>query len=99
MEFWQTLLVTIAPAVASAILGYLTGQLSKKAKANNSVGDGVKELLRDKIMYYHDKYCEIGEISSIAYQNLEEMYKTYHELGGNGFITKEYEECKKLRIK
>lgn len=39
------------------------------------------------------------EIPSYAYQNFEEMYEAYHDLGGNGMVKKMYEEIKELHIK
>jgi hypothetical protein len=41
----------------------------------------------------------LGEIPSYAYQNFEEMYEAYHDLGGNGMVKKMYEEIKELHIK
>ena len=38
-----------------------------------------------------------GKIPSYAYQNFVEMYQAYHELGGNGMITKMYKEIQDLR--
>ena len=47
----------------------------------------------------HDKYMKIGEIPSYAYQNFCEMYEAYHELGGNGMITKMMHEIEELHLK
>lgn len=58
---------------------------------------GLRALLRDRILqaynhYHEDKgYCPI-----YALENVEEMYKQYHALGGNGTITKLVEELKEL---
>ena len=37
--------------------------------------------------------------STYAYENFMEMYEAYHELGGNGMITKMYEEIQELHLK
>lgn len=58
---------------------------------------GLRALLRDRILqaykhYHEDKgYCPI-----YALENVEEMYKQYYALGGNGTITKLLEELKEL---
>nr|DAX00879.1 MAG TPA: holin protein [Bacteriophage sp.] len=56
-------------------------------------------LLRVQLIEYHTKYMRLGEIPSYAYQNFEEMYEAYHDLGGNGMVKKMYEEIKELHIK
>ena len=55
-------------------------------------------LLRVQLMEYHDKYMAKGKIPSYAYQNFVEMYQAYHELGGNGMITKMYKEIQDLHL-
>lgn len=56
-------------------------------------------LLRVQLIEYHDKYMALGEIPSYVYENFVEMYKAYHELGGNGMITKMYKEIQELHLK
>ena len=68
----------------------------KAIKANNK---GTMLLLRVQLIEYHDKYIELGEIPSYAYENFCEMYETYHELGGNGMVSKMFEDIKALPIK
>ena len=42
---------------------------------------------------------KMGDIPSYAYQNFCEMYEAYHELGGNGMVTKMKQEIEELHIK
>ena len=56
-------------------------------------------LLRVQLIDYHDKYVARGEIPSYAYENFCEMYAAYHALGGNGMITKMYEEIQDIHLK
>lgn len=60
---------------------------------------GTMLLLRVQLIEYHDKYMTLGSIPSYAYQNFMEMYETYHELGGNGMITKMMHEIEELHLK
>ena len=60
---------------------------------------GTMVLLKVKLFEYHDKYMALGHIPSYAYENFCDMYKSYHELGGNGTGTKMYEEIKELHLK
>ena len=56
-------------------------------------------LLRVQLIEYHSKYTQLGNIPSYAYQNFCEMYEAYHELGGNGMVTKMKQEIEELHLK
>lgn len=65
-------------------------------KANSK---GTMLLLRVQLIEYHSKYTQLGNIPSYAYENFCEMYKAYHDLGGNGMINKMKHEIDELHIK
>lgn len=69
----------------------------KRLRENNSKGTML--LLRVQLIEYHDKYMELGEIPSYAYDNFNEMYDVYHNLGGNGMVTKMKQEIEELHLK
>lgn len=106
IEFLKQTYVIVLPIVLGYIVWLLQTQKterinaekqSKRAIAANTKGTML--LLRVQLIEYHDKYIERGEIPSYAYENFCEMYDTYHELGGNGMVTKMYEEIQALHIK
>lgn len=72
-------------------------EAEKKLREANSRGTML--LLRVQLIEYHDKYMKLGEIPSYAYENFTEMYKAYHNLGGNGMVTKMYDEIQKIHLK
>ena len=72
-------------------------EAEKRLRENNSKGTML--LLRVQLIEYHDKYMELGEIPSYAYDNFNEMYDVYHNLGGNGMVTKMEQEIKELHLK
>jgi len=80
------------------LLGYIVWLLQQRKTKDDANTKGTMLLLRVQLIEYHDRYIERGEIPSYAYENFEEMYETYHKLGGNGMITKMYDEVKKLPI-
>lgn len=57
---------------------------------------GVRSLLRKEIIDEYNHYMDRGHIPIFALENVIEMYKAYHRLGGNGTITKIVEELKEL---
>ena len=62
----------------------------------STIENGVRAMLRNDIIELADKYLDAGEIPVYGMENLTAMYDAYHELGGNGTITKLVEEVKHL---
>lgn len=81
------------------VLGYIVWLLKNQKKDRDANSKGTMLLLRVQLIEYHDRYMAKGDIPSYAYQNFVEMYQTYHQLGGNGMITKMYEEIQELHLK
>ena len=87
------------PIVLTALMGYIVWILKHQKKDRDANSKGTMLLLRVQIIEYHDKYIREGKIPSYAYENFDEMYQAYHELGGNGMITKMYEEVQELHLR
>lgn len=87
------------PIVLTALMGYIVWLLKKQKKDRDANSKGTMFLLRVQLIEYHDKYTILGSIPSYAYENFCEMYEAYHELGGNGMITKMKEEIDELHLK
>ena len=85
--------------VLPILLGYIVWLLTKQKKDRDANSRGTMMLLRVQLIEYHNRYCEVGYIPSYAYENFCEMYDAYHDLGGNGMITKMKEEVDALEIK
>lgn len=81
------------------MLGYIVWLLQQQKKARDANSKGTMLLLKVQLIEYHDKYIKKGYIPSYAYENFDEMYKAYHELGGNGMVTHMKEEIEQLRLK
>lgn len=91
---------TIAlPIVLTALMGYVVWILKTQKKDRDANSKGTMLLLRVQLIEYHDKYTSLGAIPSYAYENFCEMYSAYHDLGGNGMITKMKEEIDELHLK
>lgn len=87
------------PIVLTALMGYIVWLLKKQKKDRDANSKGTMLLLRVQLIEYHDKYTILGSIPSYAYENFCEMYEAYHELGGDGMITKMKEEIDELHLK
>lgn len=76
--------------------------LRKKQKAQEirqtAIENGMQAILRDRILtsYYH--YHERGNITLHGLENVECMYKSYHELGGNGTMTHLVQTMREMEV-
>lgn len=89
----------ISCVVSFFIGGALTAIFAKVrglAKREKALGEGVQSLLRSQLIEYHDKYMERGYCPVYAKEAARRSYEAYHELGGNGVITKLYEDIIEL---
>ena len=86
-------------ALLPTLMGYIVWLLKRQKKDRDANSKGTMRLLRVQLIEYHDKYMKLGEIPSYAYSNFCEMYEAYHSLGGNGMITKMYNEIEELHLK
>ena len=87
------------PIILTALMGYIVWLLKNQKKDRDANGKGTMLLLRVQLIEYHDRYMAKGDIPSYAYENFMEMYDTYHELGGNGMVTKMKHEIEELHLK
>lgn len=92
-------LIEISSIALPIILGYIVWLLKNQKKDRNANSKGTMLLLRVQLINYHSEYMDKGEIPTYAYQNFVEMYDAYHALGGNGMVTKMYEDIKDLHFK
>ena len=74
------------------IFTWCRARFSKAEKENSALKDGMRALLRDRLLnsyknYYTQGYCDIDDK-----ENWENMYAQYKALGGNGVITKIHEK-------
>ena len=82
----------------TALMGYIVWLLKQQKRERDANGRGTMLLLRVQLIEYHDKYMAQGYIPSYAFQNFCEMYEAYHDLGGNGMVTKMNEEIHELHL-
>lgn len=80
-------------------LTYIVWLLKRQKSDRDANARGTMLLLRVQLIEYHDKYTALKYIPSYAYENFNEMYDAYHELGGNGMVTHMKDEVDKLEIR
>ena len=98
MDYIMDIISIALPIILSALMSYVVFLLKEQKKDRDANAKGTMLLLRVQLIEYHDKYVEEGEIPSYAYDNFVEMYEAYHALGGNGMVTKMYNEIQELHL-
>ena len=98
-EFLMQTYTIALPIVLTAFMGYIVWCFKNQKKDRDANSKGTMLLLRVHLIEYHERYMQLGEIPSYAYQNFIEMYDAYHALGGNGMVTKMKEEIDELHLK
>lgn len=94
----REILISIYSIVLPILIGYIIKLLKDQKKERDANARGTMLLLRVQLIEYHDRYVAVGSIPSYAYQNFTEMYDAYHDLGGNGMVSKMKEEIEDLHL-
>lgn len=97
-EAWVKWAVGALAAALGAVFRYLYKRQKAQEKRQAAIENGMQAILRDRILtsYYH--YHERGNITLHGLENVEHMYKSYHELGGNGAITHLVETMRDMEV-
>lgn len=77
--------------LVAAGISYLWKQAQKDRKARQALQDGVKALLKDRIIQMYSICKSKGFCTLQDREGLESLYKSYHDgLHGNGTVTDVY---------
>lgn len=85
-------------AILPIVLGYVIKLLKDQKRERDANARGTMLLLRVQLIEYHDKYTSLGSIPSYAYDNFCDMYEAYHDLGGNGLVSKMKQEIDSIHL-
>lgn len=95
-----TVITAIISCCVSFFLGgaltFMVAKLKGAVKREKALQDGMQSLLRDKLIEFHDKYTERGYCPIYVKESARRSYEAYHELGGNGVITKLFNDIMSL---
>lgn len=97
-EWWLTWLLGIIGAGVIAGFRVLYKRQKEAETRQAALESGMQAILRDRILtsYYH--YHEKGKITLHGLENVEAMYASYHDLGGNGTMTHLVEVMRELEV-
>lgn len=98
-QFWIETLFTAILGVLGLAVKKLYNRAKCEVREQELIKEGVLAILHDRIyqscqFYIGREYCTVEDM-----RNLEYLYKSYHDLGGNGTGTELFTRCCKLPIK
>ena len=79
-----------------AVLGVAYRKLKKRLDDQDAIKEAMKALLWDRLYQIYNECEKECKISIDGLKNVENIYKQYHALGGNGTGTELYERLQNL---
>lgn len=103
-EFAALFMAPFVSAIVSAVVALVFNRLIRRSvdgiDGQKAMYEGVKTLLRNELVAAHREWVEEkGYITLEALEYIEDTYKCYHAMKGNGSGTKLWEDIKALPVK
>lgn len=106
-QIFFTVLSWIITSVLGAVAAYYAAKWKAERKKEQEIKaaqkaqddaqtQGMVSLLRAELIRQHDKWTERGYCPIYAKEAAQANYDAYHKLGGNGVITKLYQDVMAL---
>lgn len=87
VKYWVEWLFGIIAAVIMLLFKKLNRKLNETRKKDDAIELGIQALLRAQMIADYNHYNEKGSAPIYARENFENVYRQYHNLGGNGVMT------------
>ena len=97
---WPAILLAVLPSLIAAVAAWLVSRLTSKFDASEAdrlaeeraqrermeaVEKGLRAAMRTELLDAHERYVAKGEpLGYNVLTHLEDVYESYHGLGGNG---------------
>lgn len=101
----EILVAVLGAGIGTGIMNIVLESIKHKWRKSDTqegkidcVIDGLKVLTIDRVKYLGKSYIKAGEMTVDDKETLDEMYKAYKALGGNGHLDTIMAEVKKLEV-
>lgn len=98
LEYWLEFAFTLIVTFLSFLIKRLYSKFKQELTTQKLLKEGMIAMLHDRLYQLCTKFIEKGEITVDELENLEYIYKSYNNLGGNGTGTALFNRCKDLKI-
>lgn len=93
--------IIIAIISSGALSTLISGAFSiwkSRREREDGITAGVRMILYDRVKFLGKKYLENGQVTADELEDLVEMHRIYHGMGGNGFLDSIMDSVKHLNI-
>ena len=97
-QYWLESAFTLIVSALSLVVKRLYSKFKQEIATQRLLKEGMLAILHDRLYQLCTSYIDRGCITVDELENLEYLYKSYHNLGGNGTGTSLFERCKALKI-
>lgn len=97
-EYWLEFAFTLIVSLLSILVKRLYSKFKQEITTQKLLKEGMLAILHDRIYQLCTSHIDNGCITVDELENLEYLYNSYHNLGGNGTGTSLFERCKTLKI-
>lgn len=95
-KYWLQWLFGIVIAGLTAYCKHLSGLVKRERAEQKALRDGMRSLLKRQIILDCETAVKDGFCPAAVKDTIEDMYNSYHALGGNGVVTSLKEQMMKL---
>lgn len=98
-EHWSDFVYWLFILILSSVGGKIVKELKHTQADFTSIKNGILATLKDRLYqgcrhFIKQGWCTVDDLESMEY-----IYKSYHELGGNGIGTNLFERMKHLELR
>lgn len=101
MAPWLQIVITIFTSVlaSSGLWAFLGSRLDRRLERHSAEQEMLIGIGHIELVFFGMQYIDRGWITKDEYDTMQDLYKPYKKLGGNGSGTKIMKEIEKLPLK
>lgn len=99
LNYWRQALAGILSVGLGTLFRWLRKKLHESDLRQAAMEKGIQALLRDRIVQAYYYHMDRGWITLYGLEAIDKMYTEYHNLGGNGAISKLWEDIHNLEVR
>lgn len=93
-----SVVVAALTAMVGGFMRYISKSIRDVHDTFQTIQEAQKATIRDILVQRHDYFMSRGHVGKYSLASMEEMYKNYVTLGGNGFVRELMEDIRRLPI-
>lgn len=97
-KYWLEWLFGVAIAILTALWRSVSAKLKQQQVENDALRNGMRSLLRSQIEGDCERALRDGYCGTRLRDSINDLYSSYHALGGNGTVTGIVEQVMHLPV-